>query len=215
MFVGHTAVALAAKAKEPRTSLGGYLAAAYMLDLIWPVLLAAGVEQVRVEPGNTRFTPLAFDSYPFSHSLLMSLLWGALAAMLARMMKATGRAQVLIFLLVVSHWVLDFVTHRPDMPLWPWASSPLLGMGLWNYVPATLIIEGAMFACGVLLYARATRAKDRIGFIGFWAFVLVQFLLWVVQPWSPPPPSADVIPWAGLATWLFPLWAWWFDRHRE
>jgi hypothetical protein len=206
MFVGHTAVALAAKARDPRASLGVFVAAAYAIDLIWPLFLLLGLERVCIDPGNTAFTPLAFDSYPWSHSLLMTLVWGVLFALVMRAAGAIRQTQLLVLLLVVSHWVLDAATHRPDLPLWP-GSSPLLGLGLWNSVAATLAVEGAMFAAGVLLYLRATRSIDRTGSIAFWLFVLVQVSIWAGGPWGPLPPSPRAVAWVGLAVWLFPLWA--------
>jgi len=213
MFVGHMAVALAAKSRDPRTSLGIFVAAAYAIDLIWPLFLLAGVERVRIDPGNTAFTPLAFDSYPWSHSLLMTLVWGVLFALVLRTRGAGRRTRILVFLLVLSHWVLDAISHRPDMPLWP-GLSPLVGLGLWNSVAATLMVEGAMFAAGVMIYVRCTRPADRIGSVSFWVLVLVQAAIWAGGPWGPPPPSPRALAWVGLAAWLFPPWAWWADRHR-
>jgi len=213
MFVGHMALALAAKARAPRASLGAFVASAFALDLLWPFFLLLGIETVRVDPGNTRFTPLAFDSYPWSHSLLMAVFWGVSGAILARLWKRDRQIQVLVLLLVVSHWVLDFVSHRPDMPLWP-GDSPLLGLSLWNSVAATLIVEGMMFSACVWLYLRGTTATGRIGSAGFWLLILFSTLMWASQPWSPPPPSARVLAWFGLGSWLFPLWTGWVDRHR-
>jgi len=213
MFVGHTAVALAAKPYAPRASLGGLLAAAYTLDLVWPVLLLAGVETVRIDPGNTAFTPLAFDSYPWSHSLLMAMVWGLVAAGIGWRFKLPRATLIILWLLVVSHWVLDFISHGPDMPLWP-GSSPRLGLGLWNSIVATLVVESAMLIAGIAIYLRSTRARDRIGTIAFWSFVVVQVAMWASQPWSPPPPSTRVLAWFGIGAWLFVVWAWWIDRHR-
>jgi hypothetical protein len=218
MFVGHTAVALAAKASAPRASLGVFVAAAYALDLIWPFLLLLGIEHVRVDPGNTAFTPLAFVWYPWSHSLLMSVVWGLLAALIVRTMQATRQVQLLVLLLVVSHWVLDFVTHRADLPLWPStvesAPAHFFGMGLWNSIAATYVVEGMLFVAGIVLYVRATRAADRIGSVMFWLLIAFLTLIWGTQPFSPPPPSSSAIAWVGLAMWLIPFWAGWIDRHR-
>jgi len=212
MFVGHTAVALAAKSQAPKTSLGLLVVAAYLIDLLWPIFLLIGIEHVRIDPGNTVFTPLDFESYPWSHSLLMVVIWGALLAMVVR--RADARTRFIIFSLVVSHWILDVITHRPDMPLWPGA-SPRLGLGLWNSIPATLVVEGAIFAIGISMYVRATRARDRIGSIGFWALIVFQIAIWVSQPWSPPPPNVEMLGIVGNASWLFVMWAWWIDKHRQ
>ena len=159
MFLGHLALGLAAKRVTPRVSLAVLFAAAQLADLLWPVLLAVGLEQVRIDPGNTAFTPLDFVSYPYSHSLLLLVVWGITFGWLYRLVTGDGRAFLVIAALVVSHWVLDFVTHRPDMPLYP--GGPKLGLGLWNSVPGTMAVELTMYAAGLWVYFRATRARDR------------------------------------------------------
>ena len=214
MFVGHTAVALAAKRQAPQVSLGGLLAAAYALDLLWPLFLIAGIEHVRIDPGNTAFTPLALDFYPWSHSLMMVMVWGLVGAFLARTLGADRRGQIVIFLLVLSHWVLDAISHRPDMPLWP-GRSPMVGLGLWNSIAATLVIEGLLFAAGIAVYLRATPARPRAATIGFWALVIFQSAIWVSQPFGPPPPDTRTLAWAGLALWLFPIWGWLIDKRSQ
>jgi len=214
MFVGHLAVGLAAKARAPRTSLGVFVAAALGLDLIWPIFLLLGIEHVHVEPGITKFTPLAFDSYPWTHSLVMAVVWGLLGAFLVRLRKRKDvRTQGLVFVLVVSHWVLDFASHRPDMPLWP-GNSPHVGLGLWNSIPATFIVEGLLFALGLFLYLRTTQPVDLLGSIVFWFWVAVSTFMWAGQPWSPPPPNQRSLALFSLVVWLLPLWAGWADSHR-
>lgn len=212
MFVGHTAVALAAKRQAPQVSLGALMAAAYALDLLWPLFLIAGIEHVRIDPGNTAFTPLAFDSYPWSHSLLMVLGWGLVGGLLARALGTNRRGQIVIFVLVVSHWVLDAISHRPDMPLWP-GRSPMVGLGLWNSVAATLLIEGLLFAAGIALYLRAAPVRTRASRIAFWALVVFQLAIWASQPFGSPPPDTRTLAYVGLALWLFPLWGWFIDKR--
>ena len=121
MFVGHLAVAFGAKTVMPRVPLGWLVAAAFGLDLIWPLFLLAGLEHVRIDPGNTAFTPLAFDDYPWSHSLMMSFVWGLIAGVLAaaRLKNHKLAGGSMIAAVAISHWILDFMTHRPDLPLWP------------------------------------------------------------------------------------------------
>ena len=132
MMIGHYAVALAAKPAAPKVSLGWLAAAAIFLDLIWPLLLQAGLEQVAVVPGITVVTPMDFISYPWSHSLLMSAVWGALFGGLYYLLAKDRRGALVLALLVVSHWLLDFVTHRPDLPLMP-GESVKLGLGLYFF----------------------------------------------------------------------------------
>ncbi len=213
MFIGHLAVGLGAKRLEPRVPLAVWVLAAFGLDVLWPLFVVAGLETVRIDPGNTAFTPMDFASYPWSHSLLMSVLWGVLAAALVNRRWPVARAGALVAAAVVSHWVLDFITHRADMPLWP--GGLRVGLGLWNSVPGTLIVEGAFALIAIVMYVRALPARDAIGrwaFIGLLVFV---GLAWASGPFSPPPPSVPAVIGATLA--LVPTLAGltiWIERHR-
>jgi hypothetical protein len=213
VFIGHYAVALAAKNVAPKTSLGTLAAAAVFLDLIWPLLVLAGIERVAVEPGATRFTPLDFVSYPWSHSLLMSIVWGALFGAVYFALRHYRAGALTVAVLVVSHWLLDLPMHRPDLPLTPWGDAKL-GFGLWNNVPATLLFELALFAGGALLYARATVARDHVGRFGFVGFVVLLIAIYAAASFGPPPPDAQTVAWSANAQWLFVLFAAWIDRHR-
>ena len=213
MFIGHHAVAFAAKPLAPRVSLGTLFAAAILLDMIWPILLLAGIEHVRVAPGITAFTPLDFYDYPVTHSLLAVLGWSVLAAIVYWLFRKSMRDSLVVGALVLSHWVLDFITHRPDLPLWP--AGPNVGLGLWNSVAATVVIEVALFVLGLVLYLRATEARDRIGSIALWALVVFLGIVYVANLFSPPPPDQRTIGFAGLAQWLFVPWGWWIDKHRQ
>jgi membrane-bound metal-dependent hydrolase YbcI (DUF457 family) len=215
MFIGHFALGFAAKRVAPRVSLPVLFGAAQLADLLWPVLVALGVEQVRIDPGNTAFTPLDFVRYPYSHSLVLLAIWGALAGLAYRRARgASGRVALLLFALVVSHWVLDYVTHRPDMPLYP--GGPKVGLGLWNSIPATLIVELAMFAAGAWIYARATRARTKGGRRAYVIFVVFLLALYAANVAGPPPPSVTAIWIAGLPGGILLLvWSWWVDRQRD
>jgi len=213
VLAGHLAAALVAKRAEPRVSLGAYVAAAYGLDLLWPALVLAGIERVSIDPGNTAFSALAFDSYPWSHSLLMAAVWSAAAGLLTARAVRSRRAGWAVGIIVISHWLLDLIVHRPDLPLWP--GGPLVGLSLWNSVSGTMVVEGLLFAAGIVLYTGATWPRDRIG---RWALVsLLLFVggLWAVQPFSPPPPSSNVVAVTALSLVLLPLWAHLADRHRK
>jgi hypothetical protein len=213
LFIGHFALGFAAKRAAPRLSLAVLFAAAQLADLIWPFLLAFGIEQVRIDPGNTAFTPLDFVSYPYSHSLLFLCIWGVLFGAICAAVVRDRRVLFLILALVVSHWVLDWITHRPDMPLYP--GSARFGLGLWNSVTATIAIEVPLFFAGVWLYVRATRPRDAIGRRAFAAFVGFLLAAYAANM-GPPPPSVNAIVVTAIAgVGLLMLWAWWFDRHRE
>lgn len=214
MFIGHYAVALGAKKFAPRASLGTFIAAAAFLDLVWPVLVLAGIEQVEISPGVTAFTPLDFVSYPYSHSLLLSITWGGLFAAMYFVRRRYLAGAIAAGLLVVSHWVLDFATHRPDLPLTPWGDGRW-GLGLWYSVPATLAVECAMFAVGIALYVRAAKPADAVGKWGFWAFIALVVAIYVGAAFGPPPPGATAVAASGLGQWLFVAFAAWVDRHRQ
>jgi len=213
MFLGHYAVAFGAKRAAPTVSLGTLFAAAALLDLIWPVLVIAGIERVVVAPGSTAFTPLEFVHYPYSHSLLLSFVWALAFAGAYLLLRRSVRAAIVVGVLVVSHWLLDAVAHRPDLPLLP-GGRERIGFGLWNSVPATLTVELAMFAVGLAIYWSVTRARDRLGGLGLVAFVLFLLALYAGAAFGPPPPSASAVAWSDLGQWLVILWAGWVDRHR-
>lgn len=212
MFLGHYAVALGAKKAAPKTSLGTLVLAAQFADLLWPVLLLAGLEHVRIAPGVTVVTPLDFADYPISHSLTALLGWALLGGGLYWLIRRT-RAAWVVAAAVVSHWVLDFVVHRSDLPVYPGA-GPRLGLGLWNSLPATLAVEFGLFALGIFLYVHTTVARDGIGRYAFWALVAVLGVLYLGALFGPPPPDVTTLATTALAGWLFVLWGYWVDRHR-
>jgi len=212
MFIGHFAVALGAKRVAPRASLGTLVAAAQLIDLVWPALVLAGLEVVRIDPGNTATTPLDFVSYPFTHAASSVLLWAAAFGALHYGRRRDRAAAWTVAGLVVSHWLLDALTHRPDLPLWP--GGPLVGLGLWNSVAGSVLVEAALFAGGTYLYYRTTRWKDGVGRFGLYAFLGLLLLIAAGNLLGPPPPSAQAIGVAGLGLWLFVPLAAWIDRHR-
>jgi len=214
MFLGHYAIAIAAKRVAPRTSLGTLIAAAAFLDLVWPVLVLAGVERVAVAPGATAFTPLDFQYYPFSHSLLMSVIWGAAFGGVYFLARRDKHAAVVLGLLVVSHWFLDAVVHRPDLPL-TLGGAARVGLGLWSSIPGTIVVELAMFATAMWMYLEATRPRDQIGSIGIVAFSVFVLVIYAGAAFGPPPPSASVIAWSDMGQWLVVALAAWIDAHRS
>ncbi|MCU1385364.1 MAG: hypothetical protein JWL71_4061 [Acidobacteria bacterium] len=214
MFIGHFGLAFGAKQSAPTVSLGALFAACQFADLLWPTLVLLGYERVAIQPGATVFTPLDFVSYPYSHSLAALCGWGiGCGAIYLLLTRARIGAFVAIALLVVSHWVLDYVTHRPDMPLTP-AGRGTFGLGLWNSVAGTLFVELAIFAAGLLLYLRATTARDRIGSLGLWTLVVFLLVIYIASAFGPPPPSVAAVAWSAEAIWLLVAWGYWIDHHR-
>ena len=198
---------------EPKAPLSALIAAAFGLDILWPLFVLTGIEFVSVAPGNTAFTPLAFDSYPWSHSLALAIVWGGAGTGLTYGLMRNRRISLLAGAVVISHWFLDFVTHRPDLPLWP--GGPKLGLGLWNSIPGTLVVEGGLFVAAIVMFVRASTARDSSGTWSLWTMVGLSSLIWATQPWSPPPPTPNAVAGVALTLVLLPVWGHWIDRHRR
>lgn len=214
MFLGHFGVGFGAKAAAPKASLGVLFLAAQFVDLLWPTLLLVGAEEVAIAPGITKVTPLDFIDYPISHSLLAVVLWGGLFAAVYYLIRRYRVGAWVCGLAVISHWFLDLLVHRPDLPLTP-GESVRVGFGLWNSLGATLVLELAVFGVGLWLYLRVTRALDRVGSIALWALVGFLVLIYIANVFGTLPPSTTAIAWVGQAQWLLVLWAFWIDRHRS
>ncbi len=213
MFIGHFALGLAGKKIAPRVSLGTLFLSVQLLDLLWPIFLLLGIEHVRIEPGNTAFTPFDFYDYPISHSLVTALGWSFLLGATYYFFRHYKKGAWLIAIGVFSHWVLDFVTHRPDMPIAPGLHT-YVGLGLWNSAPATIIVESSMFIIGVVLYARSTDALDRIGSYAFWGLMALLSIFYVLSIVSEPP-TEQATAVGSMFLWLLIPWARWIDNHRR
>jgi hypothetical protein len=214
LFIGHYAVGFAAKRFAPRASLGLLIAAPTLLDLLWPIFVLTGLEEVWIAPGNTRFTPLDFVSYPISHSLVAAIAWATIFAVLYFWFSNYWRGSVVVWIGVASHWILDLIVHTKDLPLY--AGGPKFGFGLWNHPKATVAIEVLMYAFSIWIYQRLTRAKDWKGNWGFWAFVVVLAAFYVANIFAGPPKSVKVLAIGAIVFGsLLVVWAWWFDSHRE
>ena len=213
MFIGHFGLALAAKKVAPKPSLGTLVLAAQLVDGVWPIMLLQGWEKVEIQPGITAVTPLLFVSYPYTHSLVAGGVWAALLGGGYYLLRRDRTGAGWIGALVLSHWLLDFASHRPDLPVWP--EGPKVGLGLWYSLPATLVVEFALFGVGAWLYASATRPRDRVGTFALWAFIAVLAVIYLMAVFGPPPPSVQILALSGLLGWLFVAWAYWIDRHRE
>jgi hypothetical protein len=213
MFIGHYGVAFAARRASPRTSLGVLVLAAQWVDLLWPIFLLLGWERVRIAPGNTRLTPLDFEYYPWTHSLAAALVWALLVGG-AIALRQGRRAGLVVGACVASHWVLDLLVHRPDLPLMP-GGATRVGLGLWNVPAAALALEALVFFGGLALYMRGTGPRTPGGRWGLVAFVAFLVLAEVSNILGPPPPSVTALAWVGLSLWLLVPWAAAFDRRRS
>jgi membrane-bound metal-dependent hydrolase YbcI (DUF457 family) len=214
MFIGHFALGFGAKKFAPQVSLGILFLACQLADIIWPNLVLFGIETLRIQPGATVMTPLDFSSYPYSHSLVALLLWSLIFAVLYMALSRAGlKAGFVIAALVLSHWILDVLTHRPDIPITLGESSKI-GAGLWNYPIIAIPFELLLFGTGVWLYHSCTTPLNRKGNIGFWVLVLFLLTAYVANVFGPPPPSAIAVAWSAQAMWLIIAWGFWVDHNR-
>ena len=214
MLVGHIAVGLAAKRLTPRVSLGTLVSAALLPDLLWCAFLLTGIEHVTLAPGHGAVNYLALSGVAFSHSLLMDTVWGALYAAIYYRVRRYARGARLLFAAVLSHWILDFIAHRPDLPLAPGIHG-VFGLGLWNSVPATIIVEGGMWVAAIVIYIRSTRAKNWLGVAAFWIVAGFVTLAWLGNLTGAPPPSSHAMAVTSLVFFAgIVAWAYWMNRLR-
>ena len=208
MFIGHFALAYGSRKWGQLSSLAVMFVAVQFLDLLWPIFVIAGIETFEIEPGNTALTPLNFTHYPYSHSLLMSIVWAVLFAGVYFGFTKNRRGAFLLGCLVLSHWILDYLTHRPDLQLTPF-SELRVGLGLWNHPVVEVIIEAGLFFTGVYLYVKSTVINRKIA---FWSLIIAFLAIHFLNLFGPPPPSVNAVAWSANLMWLFVGWAWWIEK---
>src|SRR5262249_22927591 len=151
------------------------------LDLIVFFDQLAGIEHARVTPGITAFSSLDGYDVAISHSLVTAILWSAIFALVYFWLRRAVRSSLVLFGVVFSHWVLDWVSHRPEIPLAP-GFHQYLGLGLWNSIAATFVVEGALWILGIVMYLRMTRPNSGFGIYGLVTFIGVLTIAWVMTP---------------------------------
>ena len=218
MFIGHYGAGFAVKKLKQKTSvrkpsLGTYFLAAQFLDVLWPIFILSGIEKIELEPAGKAFQTLRFIYYPFSHSLLSTIIWAVLFGFVYFLLKKELRYSILLGLVVISHWILDLISHLPDLQLIPgWDFKA--GFGLWNSVPYTVIVEGLIFLGGACLYFTSTKAANKKGSILFWTLIIFLSVIYVLSIMGPPPTSVNAVAASGFAQWLIIGWGYWIDKNR-
>jgi hypothetical protein len=172
-----------------------------------------GIEHVIISPGISKMTPLDFVDYPISHSLLVVVIWSLLFGAGFFLFTRNRVSALLLSGLVLSHWLLDLIFHIPDLPLYP-GPSPKVGLGLWNSPLLTILIEGIIFIIGVGLYVSTKKRNNQPVTWKFWSLIAFLIVIHASNLMGPPPPSVDMIAWAGHLQWLLVLWGWWADKQR-
>jgi len=218
MFIGHYGVGFAAKSlnfskttKKP--SLGTFFLAAQFLDILWPVFLLLGLEKVSLESAGKAFQTIHFNYFPFSHSLTAAIVWALLFGLIYYAFRKDFTYSIVLALVVLSHWILDLISHFPDLQLIP-GNDYRVGLSLWNSLTLTIIVEGLIFLTGVYLYIKSTKSINKKGHILFWALIIFLSLTYIIDIIGPPPPSVKAITISGFSQWLIIAWGYWVDRNR-
>ena len=153
MFVGHYGVSFAAKRVAPALPLWVLFIAVQLLDVFWAPFILLGIEKVRIVPGITASNPLDLYYMPYTHSLVAAVLWSIGALFVYRRFAPKGLARSatsVVGLAVLSHWLLDLLVHRPDLPLYD--NTAKVGFGLWNFPAVAFALEAAVLFGGMWLY---------------------------------------------------------------
>jgi len=218
MYIGHYGAGFAGRKvmgenTYGRISLGTLFLASQFLDLLFPLLVLIGVENLSIEPGNTVLTPLNLFYYPFSHSLFSAIIWAFLFGSIYYIIKKNKKGSLVLGGLVLSHWLLDFITHRPDLQLVPWRELRV-GLGLWNFPVPAIILEMIIFLIGFYFYTEMTKAINLRGIFLMWGMFLFLLLTYSANIFGTSPPSVKAFAYIGLSQWLIIAWGYWIDRNR-
>lgn len=198
MFVGHYSCSFAAKRLAPTLPIWLLFLAVQFLDVIWSLLVFLGIEKVRIVPGITATNPLDLYYMPYTHGLPAALLWAVVGALLYGLASGhrARRALLILGLAVFSHWLLDFVVHRPDLPLYD--NTAKVGLGLWNHRALAFALEAGLLFAGMALYLR-TGAPHPAATIAFGVVMLaVQAYIF----FGPPPVSGPAVAVTALASYV-------------
>ncbi|MCI0434513.1 MAG: hypothetical protein L0271_12865 [Gemmatimonadetes bacterium] len=216
MFVGHYSVSFAAKSLEPRIPLWALFIAVQLADVLWAVFVWLGIERVRIVSGITATNPLDLYYMPYTHSLVAAVAWSIAALVGYRLWKrgaGFGRPALLVALAVFSHWVLDLIVHRPDLPLYD--NTAKVGFGLWDYPVIAFLLEAVLLFAGIVLYLRSTRATTALGRFGPVVFGLFMLGLQSMAFFLAPPTSAAIAAAMGFGSYLvLAALAGWLDGKR-
>ena len=211
MFVGHYGVSFAAKRVEPSIPLWALFLAVQFLDVLWAPFVLLGIEKVRIVPGFTASNPFDLYYMPYTHSLVAALLWSCVGGLAYQIVARPSRqrASAIVGLAVLSHWVLDFIVHRPDLPLYD--NSAKVGLGLWNAPALAFGLEGALLFGGIWLCLRGRLVLS----FGTQVFGVVMLGIQAYVFFGPPPTSDRAFAWTALVAYaVFAMVIWWLQDRR-
>ncbi len=213
MFIGHYSASFVAKAITPQVPLWLLLAAAQLVDIVWAIFILTGVEHASLDP-SLASNPLVLHDMPYTHSLVATLAWSVIAFLMA--WKAIGLAAgeaLAVAAVVASHWFLDLIVHRPDLPLL--TGAPKFGFGLWNFPQLAYGLEVSLLFVTLWLCLKAIPIRnDRRGV--WYGFAAVLVAIQTMTSFGPIPPTLPAMVTAALALYLIiPFVGRWVERHQR
>jgi hypothetical protein len=211
MFVGHYAVSFWAKTQDRSIPLWVLFLAVQLLDILWAPLILLGIEKVRIAPGITASNPLDLYYMPYTHSLVAALFWSCVAGLAYQFVARPARRQAsaLVGFAVFSHWILDFVVHRPDLPLYD--NTAKVGLGLWNAPALAFGLEVALLFGGLWFCLRGRLARS----LSTMVFGVLMLAIQAYVFFGPPPASDRAAAWTALIAYaVFATVIWWLLDRR-
>ena len=215
MFVGHYGPSLAAKAVQKSIPLWLLFLAVQLVDIVWAILVLLGIEKVRIVPGITATNPLDLYYMPYTHSLVAAIVWSLLLSGIYRLTPRASNwtAAAFVGVAVFSHWVLDLLVHRPDLPLYD--NTAKVGFGLWNFPVIAFLLEAAFLFGGIFYYLKKTSPTGTGGRYGMIIFGVVMLAVQSSVFFGPPPPSPQAVAVMALVSYfVFAGVAWWLEGKR-
>jgi hypothetical protein len=193
MLAGHYSAALLAKSLEPRLPLWLLAIAAQLVDVLWACFVLLGIEHMRIDP-SLASNPLDLYDMPYTHSLVGALAWSGLAAL--AVFFAWGRSAFAALVaggVVASHWLLDFLVHRRDLPIWD--RSVKYGLGLWDHPVIAFLLEAGLLAvtCWLLLRSGTLPAAAKRDVVLLVVGLLAMQLFFTLGPPPFSPPAVAVL----------------------
>ena len=210
MFIGHFAPALVAATHPRAPKLATLFVAAQLVDWGFFALLLTGAEKMRVVPGITAMNPMDLYHMPWTHSLAGSAVWALGFAALVWLAQRDRVAAGIAGAVVLSHWLLDLLVHRPDLTLA--GSPPKLGLGLWNHPMIAMPLELALTFGALWFFLSRTRGPALPAIVLAAILLALQAINWFGPVASEVTPATSYL--AFFAYGLATLAAWWLGKTR-
>ena len=220
MFVGHYSVSFALKKTDRNISLGMLFLAVQFVDILWAIFVLLGIEKVRITPGFTESNSLDLYYIPYTHSLPAAILWSLLLAGIfyfyhSANKESAFRISAAMGLAVFSHFVIDLLVHKQDLPMI--GNSFKIGFGLWDYRWYAFITETGILFAGFWLYLQATTGTGFSGKYGMWIYIAFLQMVNIINFFfNPPPTNSNIAAISALASYFaLAAIAFWLDKKRN